>query len=180
MHCMCSAGILDMKYGDVVRMRLLPEDSMGCIDVCKAAGVYVEGMSLSQIAKVALSGLLEAYRNAGVIPRRDGYEYTQLVHPITAAGNNARKLQISTIVESAQVSRIGFGKSAVSNNLPPPSNDTLVPKKGRVLVRLIELEQKLDSDPDNVTVEEQDKIQSLRKALQQLESGQDIDIKGLM
>jgi len=170
-----------MKYGDIVRIRLLPEDSMGCIDVCKAAGVYVDGMSLSQIAKLALSGLLEAYRNAGVIPKREGYEYNQLVHPITASGNNAKKLQISTIVEAAQVARLSVGAPAFSGHLTAPSgNDVLAPKKGRVLVRLMELEQKLSDDPDNITNDEQDKIHALRKALQQLENGQDVDIKGLL
>jgi len=169
-----------MKYGDVVRIRLLPEDSMGCIDVCKAAGIYVDGMSLSQIAKLAISGLLEAYRNAGVIPKREGYEYNQLVHPIIASGNNAKKLQISTIVESAQVARLSMGKTAFSGTLTMPDNDTLAPKKGRLLVRLMELEQKLSDDPDNITEVEQDKIQALRKALHQLENGQDVDIKGLL
>src|SRR5258708_28760834 len=108
-----------MKSGEIVHIRLNPEDVMGCIDVCKTARVYIDGMSLAQVARLALSGLLEAARKHEVIPRREGVEYAAMVQPILAVGRNGKKLQITAIVERAEANRVVADKPAtpVENSL---------------------------------------------------------------
>jgi len=162
-----------MKYGEVTRIRLSPENVMGCIDVCKTSGVYVEGMSLAQVVSLALAGLLDGHRAIGMIPTRDGFEYSEMVLPILAQGRTARKMQITATVERAALER---------NTEPrePQLPENILRKKGRVMSKLLELEQKRDVDPDNFTAEDIERLLKLNTGLINLNNGQDIDVSRLL
>lgn len=167
-----------MKIGEVVHIRLNPEDVMGVIDVVKNAGVYMPGMSLAQITRLALSGLLEAARKHEVIPRREGFEYSTMVQPILQSGRNGKKLQITNIVEEAEAARAVLDKPATPVNISLERQrkgandlfDELATLKGRKILRQQELEFKRSADPMNFTPDEQMQLDGLNRDVSEIDS----------
>lgn len=159
-----------MKYGETVHMRVNAEDLMGCIDICKVSNVYIPGMSLAQVVRLTLSGLLESARAAEIIPRRDGFEYSEMIEPILATGRNGKKLQISNTIELAEVSRaaIDLPRSVVHvptrNKIHEIDEDdpAIRRKKGKLLTRIMEISGRLEVDPDNVSQEEKDEMANMQ------------------
>lgn len=177
-----------MKHGEVVHIRVNPEDVMAAIDIVKVSGVYVQGMSIAQVVRLAYSGLAEAARKHGVIPRRDGFEYEAMVKPFLNTGRNAKKLQISSAVESAEASRASFDKPATPVNVSlsrhaTDASDKPTPldyKKARVLRELVELNTRRTADDSNFTVEQRVRMDKLQDVYDLMVSGQDVDISELM
>jgi len=158
-----------MKYGDVVRMRLTPQDAMGCIDILKSAGAYSDDMSLSLIASLALRGLLESSRRMGVIPYRDGFEYSAMVQPLLEKRQNAKKLAVTEIAERNMYSRLVNDVSAVEPVTPVPQDNTYVyPVRSRLEVRLNELRGKKVADIENWSVLEEAELQHLEERIRNL------------
>ena len=177
-----------MKRGVVVHLRLNPEDAMGSIDVLKAAGISTFGMGLGMVARLALSGLLEAARKNEIIPRRDGFEYDQMISPYLNT-SQASKLQVAEIVESAENHRVAFDLPATAVDVRltrqrqpdrPELPLHIVRKKGRILVPIAEGRFKKQNDPLNFTEHDDEKLSRLEEALEQLDSGKDISLDGLV
>ena len=151
-----------MKSGETVHMRVNSDDIMGCIDVCKVSNVYIPGMSLASIVRLTLSGLLESARAAELIPRRSGFEYSEMVQPILASGRNGKKLQISNTIELAEASRANNDLPSSVVHIPTRNkvhdieddNPATKRKKGKLLTRILEIQDKQSIDPDNVSAEE--------------------------
>ena len=158
-----------MKSGEVVHIRVNPEDVMGCIDICKASNVYTSGMSLAQVVRLTLSGLLESARAAELIPRRDGFEYSTMVQPIIASGRNGKKIQISNTFELAEISRVANDLPAFPGKVLQPTGgigrDKFIRRHGS---RIDELNQKKDIDADNFTQNEQQELDGLIEELNRL------------
>lgn len=174
-----------MKHGVVVHIRVNPEDVMGAIDVARQSGVYVEGMSIAQVVRLTLGGLLESARRSGVIPSRDGFEYEAMMQPFMNVGRNGKKLQISHAVEVTELSRVMADKPAS----PVKINHTTVRvrdeitdvdrKRARVLVRLAELSERKRADPDNFTLDMQRQFEAFELAHKTLQEGVDLDVSEL-
>lgn len=65
--------------GEVVHIRVNSEDIMTAIDIIDKAGIDTNGLSLAMVVKWAMSYAFEACRVSGSVPRRDGFEYNQMV-----------------------------------------------------------------------------------------------------
>ena len=69
--------------GDVVRMRINPKDSMRIVDALTRMGiepkVYRGALSFSQATKMVLESCLAALESQGLIPTRDGFEYSEMM-----------------------------------------------------------------------------------------------------
>lgn len=70
-----------MKAGEVVKIRVSPKDVMTAIDLVQGAGLVVTGMSLAEVVRLAMSGLMQRARETGAAPNRDGFEYMQMLAP---------------------------------------------------------------------------------------------------
>lgn len=83
LHYTAPAGAIEdtMRTGEVVQIRVMPADVMTCIDLCTQAGIVVDGMSLAQVVSQALKGACFAAREAGRVPKRDGFEYNEMLAP---------------------------------------------------------------------------------------------------
>lgn len=133
------------KYGEVVRIRIDPADVMSCIDLCKAGGVITKDLSLAQVVKLALSGMLENARRQNIVPTRTGYEYAEMVQPFKDTGRNNAKLQLTDAIE----------KSKLKLRMPEPAtpiiedSPSIKRQKAKLLTTIMELEQKKQVDPDN-------------------------------
>lgn len=84
-----------MRPGLVVTQRVNPKDCMSVVDVIKATGMNVRGMSFPAMVSLTLSSLLEQMRQQGIIPTRDGFEYLEIMQPYLGSGRNKRKLEIT-------------------------------------------------------------------------------------
>lgn len=84
-----------MRAGSVASIRVNPRDSMSVVDIVKSTGMYVEGMSFPQMVSLALSGCLQALRDNGVIPDRQGFEYQEVMKGILNSGHGGKKLIIA-------------------------------------------------------------------------------------
>lgn len=158
-----------MKNGIVITMRFNPQDVMGLIDIVDKSGAYYPGMSMSQCAKVAITGMLEAYRRAGTISARDGFEFTEMVRRFTNVAYS-RKRAVTETMEATEVARQIIDKPHVSHPAPSPvpiakfegdAFDQAIIKKGRLLIKAQELEFKRTADPDNFDAAEAAQLKSL-------------------
>lgn len=109
-----------MKAGEVVYIRVPPEDVMTCVDLVRQAGIYTEGMSLASCIRLALSGLCQGARDAGTAPVRDGFEYMDMIGPfLQGTGAQRRKLAVAAQT-SGQPKRFNIPR-ARQHNEPVPS-----------------------------------------------------------
>lgn len=102
-----------VRPGEVVRMRVNTLDCMAVVDVLNKLGLQYQGMSFSQACSTALSSLLETMRVKGVIPRRDGFEYSDMMAPYATKTRGKRKLDLAYM----------FNQPTDSIQVPPLSVD---------------------------------------------------------
>ena len=89
-----------MKPGNVVSIRVNPTDSMAVVDLLEVSGLRVSGMSFPAMVSLALSSCLEGLRQQGVIPERDGFEYSAMMEGIIGVGNHARKVEVTKVMNT--------------------------------------------------------------------------------
>lgn len=138
-----------IRPGVVTTIRVNPADAMAVVDVVNAAGVYTKGMSFASMVSLALSSLLQTMRDQDVIPKRDGFEYNELVQPYL--GQNGKKLEITKAMTAAgsKVKARGLSRPKVETIEPPaaiPEEDVtgLDATQRQARSRLTELCQKKD------------------------------------
>jgi hypothetical protein len=73
--------------GEVVHIRVSPEDIMTAIDIIDKSGMQTMGMSLAMVVKWAMSFAFEATRASGAMPRRDGFEYSEMIKRFLGSRN---------------------------------------------------------------------------------------------
>jgi len=87
-----------LKPGLVISMRVNPADCMSVVDVLAKTGLLMEGMSFSGMCSLAFSSLLETVRQQEHIPRRSGFEFTEMVGPFLH-GKHAKKVHTAKIIQ---------------------------------------------------------------------------------
>jgi hypothetical protein len=137
-----------MKGGRVVRLRLSPQDCMSVVDVAERIGMAPRGASFAQLVSMALSSLLEGVRAAEIVPRRDGFEYLEMMEPFKdqPLQDRARKLAITKSMKLQKVTAV------------PLEEDPA--KKSRRL-RYEELKIKLDNAPESFSPEDRAELRPL-------------------
>jgi len=160
--------------GEVVKIRVHTTDVMACVDVLEAAEVSVPNMSLAQVVRVALSILCESARKQGIVPRRDGFDYTSMIAPFRRASLPA-KVQVGHDILLAEKLRQGEDKTIALGTLPtgqrlaqgevaseaPPERPRLVREKSKG--RIQELQLKATNDPANMTPAEFRELRELKQ-----------------
>ena len=66
------------RSGNVVTIRVAPKDCMSIVDVVKASGIHTGGMSFSMLVSLALSSSMQTFRDQGIVPDREGWEYGKI------------------------------------------------------------------------------------------------------
>ena len=85
-----------MRAGKVVSMRVNPADCMSVIDVLEDAGFNLSQLGFSNAVSIVLSMLLEDRRSKGLIQRRLGFEYMNMMGKLNQSkGNTKIKTAIS-------------------------------------------------------------------------------------
>lgn len=173
-----------MRAGAVVQIRLNPEDVVSCIDVLTKAGVQTAGMSLAMAVRLTLSAYLEGSRVNGDIPRPDGFDYSSKVAPFLQV-NKAKKLQVTSTVMNTEIARMHvdapasqFTVNVQPTHAPMQLPDNLVAKRGRLMWKWNELEINKRDNPLNFTEHDQQKFDRISEALNQIDAGQDVDVRG--
>ena len=146
-----------MKNGEVVHIRVNAEDIMGCIDVLDKAKCIIPGMSIAQVVRLSLSGLLQSARDAHMIPERDGYEYGEMMSRFTP-GRTGKKLSISSTIQLAEIRNMNEDKPSTVVHIPPPATYDIVEdspqvkrRKGQLLTEIMELNTKFEHNVENFT-----------------------------
>jgi len=165
-------------------MRVRPGELMACVDVLEAAGVQVNGLSLSGMVRCALNVLIQSALDAGSIPKRDGFDYNERIAPFKRA-SLATKVQVGHTLALAEKYRAGDDMSVALGRLPEVlvvteeerrvraaaakrGEDPVAAlsehrmKRDRVGGRLAELAQKANTDPANMTPSEFKELKQLR------------------
>ena len=143
-----------MKVGRVVSIRVNPTDCLSVIDVVQKIGLNIRGISFSQVVSIALSSALEAMRQNGVVPDRDGSEYLQMMaqFPTPLKSQRGRSLDITKTLYLA-------GSDA---RVPPVVVDA---KRKQALRRYEELALKLEAAPESLDAEQQRELRELTAVL---------------
>lgn len=183
-----------MKHGLVIQFRLNPEDVMSCIDVLDVSGIPQNNMSLPMVCRLVLSSYLQGSRDRGMIPKREGYEYTAMVERFSnisvaskiAAANNIFNIEVKNHIAGIEnkpmdMQRRGEVKQPVHTQAQSYTSpdDMLSRKRGRVEIAIDELEQRRMIDELNFTQAQTDRLVSLHAALVQLNNDVDVDIRAL-
>lgn len=158
-----------MTPGEKVWIRVKPTELVGCVDVLAAAGVDVAGMSLSAMVRCALNILIESALAAGTIPRRDGYDYLNVIAPFKRA-NLRTKVQVGHTISLAENLRQGEDRTIALGTLPRPrgsvvnGESALVQREGRNRLkgRIQELQFKAANDPANMSPAEFKELRDLK------------------
>lgn len=147
-----------MKPGNVVSIRVNPTDSMAVVDLLEASGMRVAGMSFPAMVSLALSSCLEGLRQQGVIPERDGFEYSAMMEGIVGVGNHARKVEVTKVMntlgsdfkpKAPPTKMPRFLREPASQNgtrdeepAPPPADEVITLEVRQARTRLAELNAK--------------------------------------
>lgn len=136
--------------GRTVRIRVNPQDCMAVVDVMRILDLKVVQFTFDQAVRIVLSSLLESSRSHGAIPRRDGFEFTQMMKGFIQRITTDRtktfevtKLLNTTSIQAAMPDREREGKFR----------------------RFEELNLKQEIDAINVTEAEQRELQQLTAEL---------------
>lgn len=156
---------------------------MGCIDLVQRAGVPTAGMSLAMVARLALSACIQAARDTGTIPNRDGFEYNDMIAPFSQA-SQSKKLQVTSLMRNNEIARMSMDKPATAAHVtisqPRELSQEMLHKKTRLLRRVIELQAKLDADIDNFSEREAEQLALCTDMIERIDKGLDVDITGLV
>lgn len=135
--------------GTVVYMRVNPTDQMSVVDILDVIGQSKENLSFNAAAKIAFATLLESARQAGTIPRRDGFEYGEMLQPFERENlkNRAAKLLLTKELSK------------------PPRDDEPLLTPGKQ-ARLLELRFKHEQDPANMDTGELEELSRLLSEVQ--------------
>lgn len=145
-----------MRPGRVVTLRVNPKDCLSILDILDKAELYIPRMGFSAAVSLALSSMLEAYRQGGHIPVRDGFEYGDMMsrfsdHPKV---DRVRKLAITEVIH-----KLG------SEAQVPPAIDVNRVAHDRMDRRWNELQMRKQMTPENMSVEEERELEQLHKEL---------------
>ena len=142
-----------MRQGLAFKIRFNPEDIMTAIDIVKGAGLFMEGMSLASVVRLAASSAFEQLRQNGAVPKRDGFEYEAMVRPYLG-GALARKQIVSQALSARERDSQAMDRSPVPGHAlrrALPQND---PSRERLQRELDELVSKKQADPLNFDAQE--------------------------
>lgn len=142
-----------MRPGSVVSIRVNPKDSMSVVDLVKKSGLFVEGMSFPHMVSLALSGCLQALRDNGGVPDRDGFEYLEICGPyVQNQQRNGRKLMIADTVHKAGSDFTIRLPTQEAAHTPTPGTDTRTTEQRLAGRMLHELCEKLELSQKNPAV----------------------------
>lgn len=137
-----------MKAGRVIYVRVNPKDCMSCIDVCHKVITITRGMSFAQLVSVALSTMLETMRHEGIIPIREGFEYSQMMAPWDADRKMTKtKFKLNKEIELQ-------GSEFIAPALPIDKGEMSSPATRRLEKQIAELSARHQADPLNSKLEE--------------------------
>lgn len=148
--------------GRVVRLRINPQDCIAVADIIDRLKQPTGLMSFDQAVRIALSVLIENARERKLIPRRDGFEYTEMMGRFVH-----NKAHAAAILEESAHAVIGhmWGHKIDSDYKLVPGNphDVAMVEKYRVerRMRFDLLKAKLKDDAENMTDEEKIELMEL-------------------
>lgn len=92
-----------MKPGRVIKIRVNPRDCMTAVDIVSQTGDMPRGISFAQVVSVAMSTAFNTLREHDIVPKREGFEYSQMMEPFKDQPHldRARKLAITKAFELA-------------------------------------------------------------------------------
>lgn len=132
--------------GRVARIRVNPQDCMAVADVMRLLELKLEKFTFDQAVRIVLSSLLESARSHNAIPRRDGFEYSQMmaqfIQRITT--DRTKTFEVTRLLNTA--------------NIRPVLPDVSTERKFR---RFEELSLKMQADEINVSEAEKMEMQQL-------------------
>lgn len=162
-----------MRPSVVVHIRVGTEDVMAAIDIVKNSGMATAGMSLAMVIKLAFSAAMESLRAQGVVPQRDGWEYTDMVAPLLR-DSMGRKVQVSQAFARADMNRAAMDMPVIRPTIqaatsridkPEVEFDAAMHLKARKLLRHKELSFQHKHERENMTSAEVQEFQQLCEEL---------------
>jgi len=79
------------RLGEVVHIRLDPQDCMAVADMMRVTGQYIPRMTLGVAVSTLFRAQIDVWRREGRIPIRDGFDYFDIMKPfgLSSRGNKA-------------------------------------------------------------------------------------------
>lgn len=94
---------LKTPAGKVVRVRLMPQEIMACIDIVRATKQpVVDGLSLDGVVRAGITSMCVTLWRAGLLKQRDGFEFADMIKPFVQA-RLSRKVQLAHTMNLAEL-----------------------------------------------------------------------------
>lgn len=182
-------------HGHVVQFRLNPEDVMSCIDVITSSGINTDNMSLAMVCRLVLSSYLQGSRDRGMIPKREGYEYTAMVSRFTKVSNAKKAAVTNNIIAGEIHNHMSDSGNTMVRGITEPNRPTqmkraedefkthdadMVRKRAAVELAVEELSQREIIEGENFTAEQHAKLVALQSAFIKLKNNVDVDVRTLL
>lgn len=98
-----------MIPGLVVRFRMMPKDCLSVLDVLEKAGLDTSGKSFNTLAHLAMSSMLETFRQAGTIdPEPDPFKFAERITPYKGSSDMIGRRKVTNELRSAALQ--GFAR----------------------------------------------------------------------
>jgi len=95
-----------MNQDLVCSVRMNPQEAMGIVDTLDVLGISKDNLSFSQALKLAIAAYIERARQTGTIPRRDGFEFSEMLAPFTKPDLSKRSAKLKSAAELSKPNTI--------------------------------------------------------------------------
>lgn len=146
-----------MKAGKVATIRLRPEDCMSVVDILDRAKVNTTGMTFAAAVATAVGIAMATLRDNGVLPTRQGFEYTELMDQFVERPK-VRSIKLPQQFSEIAVEGLSMTGARVTNanNSAPVSTELR-----QAQIRLNELEIKKTHASDSWSDTDEEEYQKL-------------------
>ncbi len=135
--------------GIVTTIRVNPPDVMAVLDTLDYLGMSKDNISFAEAVKIVLAAGLEAYRQQGFIPRREGFEYSTMLDNFRGSfGARAERLRLTK-------------ESNMEAFTTPNAPDADTPERRTQRIRFNELMFKRGAAPESLTQKEKHELLTL-------------------
>lgn len=154
-----------MRPGEVVTVRINPTDCMGIADMLVLGNVNTEGMTFSQATATVLQSLLESARMQGIIPVRDGFEFSKVMQPFARKRKGPPK---GGLIAAMHDMKMSVSRSRDIADVITPEEEvaaiaSMTTEQRQAGMRMKELMVKQEHAADSWSAEDQEEFNRLEK-----------------
>lgn len=115
---------IKMRAGEVVRLRVNPQDCLSALDLLEKVGLDTHGRSFNQVISLAFASLMETARVNKMLPEPDTFQYLNRMKPFVGNGHSGHKEKHAVAMKMGSIGE-SFSAPSISQS---PTVSSLSPQ----------------------------------------------------